>query len=222
MKAFVLYTQEISQLKIDDFVKLDVIEKGYYGKVYLVNFKKEGRVYALKAIRKDRLSQIHDFSIFGEFKVLEGLDNPFITKSYFSFQNENKIFLGSEYCPGGDFAFFLNHHRKRLKDEQIQFYFAQVVMAIDYLHYKNILYKDLRSQFIFLDAEGYLKLNNFCLCNDVLDINSFTQHGSEYLPPEVIIGETYGRAVDIWCLGVLLYEMYYGIVSSYIILATIL
>jgi serine/threonine protein kinase len=205
----VLYTQEMSHLTIGDFIKLDIVEKGYYGKAYEVNFKKDGRIYELKAIKKSLLSRVDDSN---EFKVLEALDNPFIVKNYFSFQNETKLFLVSEYCSGGDFAFYLTQNRKRLKEDQIQFYFGQIVLALDYLHYKNILYKDLKAQNIYLDSDGYLKLNNFCLCNDVLDIKSFTQQGNEYLAPEVIIGESYGRAVDIWCLGVLLYEMYYGIV----------
>jgi serine/threonine protein kinase len=174
-------------------------------------------MYALKSIRKDRLSHIQDFSIFGEIKVLETIDSPFLVKNYYSFQNENKVFFVSEYCAAGEFGYFLNLNRKRFKHEHIQFYIAQIVLALDYLHSRNILYKDLRQQNIYLDSEGYLRLNNFCLCNDVLDIKSFTEQGNEYLAPEVIIGETYGRALDIWCLGVLLYEMYCGLVSCLLI-----
>jgi serine/threonine protein kinase len=193
------------------------VEKGYYGKLYMVNYKKDGRLYGLKCLSKNRLAHVKDFSMYCELSDLDVIDCPFIVKNYFAFQNESKIFLLSELCQGGDFGYYLKLNKKRLNHETIQFYFAQLVMAIDYLHKKNIAYKDLKWENIYLDNEGYLKLNNFCLSNDILELKSFTQAGNEYLAPEIIIGESYGRGLDMWCLGVLLFQMYYSIVSVYLI-----
>lgn len=102
-----------------------------------------------------------------------------------AFQNEKKLFLTLEYCPGGE-LFGLLSKKKRLSEDQARFYSAQILLALEYLHQQNIIYRDLKPENILIDAQGYIKLTDFGLSksNVMGDKDAFSVCGTpEYLAP---------------------------------------
>ena len=124
-----------------DFEHLKVIGKGYFGKVTKVKFKNDLQIYALKTIKKSKLKeQKHIEHIKLERKILEIIDHPFIISLKFAFQTQTKLYLVMEFCNGGELFY---HIRKRGKfsTKDGKFYFSQIVLAIEYLHSKKIIYR---------------------------------------------------------------------------------
>ena len=121
-----------------------------------------------------------------------------------------------EYYNGGELFY---HLRKRGKftENQTKFYLAQIILAIEFLHSKKIIYRDLKPENIVLNNNGYIKITDFGLAKDNIgDDSDLTQTfcgTPEYLAPEIIRGDRYGKSVDVWCIGILLYEMLYGFVK---------
>ena len=118
-----------------------MIGKGYFGKVSKVKFKNDSQIYALKTIKKSKLKeQKHIEHIKNERKMLEIIDHTFILSLKFAFQSPTKIYLVTEYCNGGEiFCHILK--RGNLSVSDTRFYFSQIVLAIEYLHSKKIIYR---------------------------------------------------------------------------------
>jgi serine/threonine protein kinase len=134
---------------LDEYTMLSVIGKGSYAKVVLVRSKTNGHLYAMKSMKKkyiEKKNQVH--RIMTERNILTEIDNPFLIKIHASFQNEKKLYLVLEYCQGGE-LFGLLSKRKRLTETEYflplssaRFYAAQILLALEYLHSKNIIYRE--------------------------------------------------------------------------------
>ena len=147
-----------------------------------------------------------------ERNVLSYIHHPFIVKLNYSFQTQKKLYLILEYCPGGDLGKLLQ--RKGKLDESVsKIYIAEIVLAIQYLHKREIIFRDLKPDNIVIDSDGHFKLTDFGLSKegiyDNISANSFC--GSlAYLAPEMLAHNGHGKSVDWYLLGVLLYEMIVG------------
>ena len=115
---------------------------------------------------------------------MAGIEHPFIVKMSCSFQTTDKLYLALEYCPGGE-LFGLLRKKKKLSEDQIKFYAAQVILALEYLHSKNIIYRDLKPENVLIDEHGYLKLTDFGLSKeDCEKQESYSMCGTpDYLAP---------------------------------------
>lgn len=121
---------------------MKVVGKGSYGKVLLVRKKDDDSIYAMKVLKKKYMRKKNQVEhIKTERQILELMDFPFIIKLKFAFQNEHKLYLVMDYCPGGE-LFFHIQRVERFNEEAVKFYAAQMSLAIDYLHKNNIIYRE--------------------------------------------------------------------------------
>ena len=110
--------------------------------------------------------------------------------------------------------FFHLNKNYYFSEERARFYAAEIIIALEYLHGRDIVFRDLKPENILLDDTGHIKLTDFGLAKDV----SVSKKASsicgtaEYMAPEVLLGKDYGSAVDMWSMGVLIYEMLTGYV----------
>lgn len=201
-----------TNITMDDFDIISVIGRGLYGKVSLCRKKDTKEIYAIKAVRKKRLvmsDKVH--TIFTERNVLVNSRHPFIVNLCFAFQTDSKVYLGLEYAPGGE-LFFQLQQRAALPLEEVKFYIAEVALALNYLHNKGIIYRDLKPENVLLDNDGHVKLTDFGLSKILEAGNTATTFCGtcEYLAPEIIAKMPYSFAVDWWALGILTFELLYG------------
>ena len=209
-------TQSTStSITIDDFQPLKLLGKGSFGKVILVKYFNNNKIYAMKILNKEEIikrNQINHTKT--ERLLLEKLNHPFIAQLQFAFQDKKKLYLVTEFLQGGELFFHIKR-KTCLKETQAKFYLAQIFLAIDYLHNNGYIYRDLKPENILLDKEGNIKLTDFGLSKIILndDNNNATNTicGTlEYMAPEIIKGNPYNKCVDWYSFGILLYVMICG------------
>jgi serine/threonine protein kinase len=204
-------------ITINDFEFLKVIGKGYFGKVSQVRYKEDQNIFALKTLKKNKLKEAKQIQhTKTERRILEFVNHPFIVSLKFAFQSETKLYLIMDYYNGGELFYHLRKN-KRFTENESRFYLGQIILAIEFLHKNKIIYRDIKPENIILDNKGYIKLTDFGLAKEDIndEIGTQTFCGTpEYLAPEIIRGDKYGKSVDIWCMGILLYEMLYGLVRK--------
>ncbi|XP_062937803.1 serine/threonine-protein kinase N3 isoform X1 [Cynocephalus volans] len=201
--------------RLQDFRCLAVLGRGHFGKVLLVQFKGTGKYYAIKALKKQEvLSRDEIESLYCEKRILEAVGrtgHPFLLSLLACFQTCSHACFVTEFVPGGDLMMHI--HEDVFPEPQACFYVACVVLGLQFLHEKKIIYRDLKLDNLLLDAQGFLKIADFGLCKEGIGFGDRTSTfcgTPEFLAPEVLTQESYTRAVDWWGLGVLLYEMLVG------------
>lgn len=210
---------ESSTAKITDFDLLKVVGKGSFGKVYLARHKGTQKHYAIKVLQKKAVMKRNEVKhIMSERSVLlQNVSHPFLVGLHYSFQTSTKLYFVLDYINGGEIFYHLQ--RERIFDEsRTKFYGAEITLALGYLHSQDIVYRDLKPENILLDAQGHVVLTDFGLCKENLKPGETTGTfcgTPEYLAPEVLRKQQYGRPVDWWCLGTVMYEMIYGLPPYY-------
>lgn len=203
-----------------DFDILCLLGKGSFGQVYLVRKRDTGIKYAMKVLLKQRV--FSRFILQGqnllkyamtERTVLSYINHPFIVGLHFAFQTSEKLCLILDYCSGGDLSKHLKIERK-FSEAKAKLYLSEIVLAIEELHKRDIIYRDLKPDNVVLDADGHCKLTDFGLSKEgVLEQTSGARSfcGSiAYLAPEMLKKTGHGKAVDWYLLGVVFYEMLVG------------
>jgi len=135
------------------------------------------------------------------------VNHPFLVNLEFAFQTPDKIFFVIQFLRGGELFQHLRNVR-RFSEDRARFYSAEIILALDYLHAKDIIYRDLKPENILLDDEGHICLTDFGLAKYVgngTKANTFVGT-PEYLAPEIITGIGHSKPADWWSLGILLYN----------------
>ncbi|CAD8053363.1 unnamed protein product [Paramecium sonneborni] len=197
---------------LSSFENFELIGKGSFGKVYKAKFK--NLYFALKQQDKNMLIK-QDYLNYTllELQILKSIRHPFIVRLYFAFQTQKYLYFATELCSAGDLARYMT--RGKILDEYTsKFIVAQIILAVEYLHSKSILYRDLKPENILIDSDGYIKLTDFGLCKQgqigqEMIAKSFCGSPA-YLPPELIEGIGSSKATDIYQIGTILFEMLTG------------
>ncbi|CAD8091437.1 unnamed protein product [Paramecium primaurelia] len=206
--------QARKKLSVDDFEMLNQLGKGAFGKVYKVKKKDNNKIYALKAMNKKQIfdSNLEQNAVI-EKEVLNNSKHPFIVHLKYSFQSKTKLYFVMEYIDGGEFYQILQR-TQGLPEPVVQFVAAEVILALEYLNMKlKIIYRDLKPENLLLTKSGHVKLTDFGLATKRKESNikSYTLVGTtEYLAPEIIRKDGHSFEVDLWTLGILIYEMIAG------------
>lgn len=201
------------KIKPSDFEVLKELGKGSFGEVFLVRKQDTKELFAMKVLQKEKILSQHLIKYaLTERNVLTYLDHPFIVSLKYAFQTPERLFLILDYCPGGD----LGHHlaqEKRFTEYRARLYLCEIILALEELHKRNIIFRDLKPDNIVIDNEGHALLTDFGLSKEHIKDNNQARSfcGSlAYLAPEVIRRQGHGKAVDWYLLGVVFYEMIIG------------
>ena len=213
--------QGAARLGLDDFDLLKVIGKGSFGKVMLVRKKDNAQIYALKTLRKEQLLKRNQIQhTQAERNIIQNVSSPFLASLAFAFQNENKLYMVMEYCPGGELFYWLKKQSK-FSVKRTKLYAMEILLGLEELHRNDIVYRDLKPENILLDEQGHLRLTDFGLSKEAVtgagaEGGTATFCGTpEYLAPEILQNKGHGKAVDWWSLGTLMYEMMVGLPPFY-------
>lgn len=200
---------------LDDFNFLAVLGKGNFGKVMLAEEKKTNNLYAIKVLKKEFIIDNDEVeSTRSEKRVFLAAArerHPFLLGLHSCFQTETRVYFVMEYVSGGDLM--LHIQRKQFSLRQAKFYASEVLLALEYFHANGIIYRDLKLDNILLTLDGHVKVADYGLCKEDMWYGSTTSTfcgTPEFMAPEILLEQRYGRAVDWWAFGVLMYEMLLG------------
>jgi cGMP-dependent protein kinase len=195
---------------LQDLLFIKEIGKGNYGSVSLVMNKKTKFPYAIKAICKNLIIK-DDLAenILLEKNIILKIDHPFIVKLVKSLKDENNVYFLLEYVKGKE-LFEVIRDIGYLSKEQTNFYIAQIMTAINYLHERKIIYRDIKPENIMVLKNGYLKLIDFGTAKEIEDRTKTIIGTPHYMAPEVILGREYSFPVDFWSISICMYEFICG------------
>ncbi|KAK3268360.1 hypothetical protein CYMTET_23130 [Cymbomonas tetramitiformis] len=188
-----------------------ILGTGMYGHVRQAVHKYTQEVYALKAVPKANIVEAQQQQhVQNERIVCELADHWSCCRMKRCFQNEQKVFFLLEFVQGGE-LFRLLSKKRRFALPMAVFYAANVVLALEHLHSKGIVYRDMKPENLMIDRTGYIKLVDFGLAKRILNSRTFTVCGTpDYQAPETILLQGHDKGVDHWGLGIFIYEMLVG------------
>eukprot|EP01029_Cantina_marsupialis_P007868 TRINITY_DN18979_c0_g1_i1.p1 TRINITY_DN18979_c0_g1~~TRINITY_DN18979_c0_g1_i1.p1 ORF type:complete len:962 (-),score=331.48 TRINITY_DN18979_c0_g1_i1:350-3235(-) len=201
--------------KIEDFEFLKLIGSGAYSKVYLVREKKTHILYSMKLLAKSHILKTCSLErIISEREILSKMEHPFIVKLRYAGQDAQYLFFVFDYYSGGDlFSVVAAQDRYRLPESAVQFYAAEIILALDHLHKNKILFRDLKLENVLVSTDGNLVLTDFGMAKEIQ--SAMTRADSyvgtpDYMAPEIIMSVGHGIEVDFWALGIMCYQMLVG------------
>ena len=196
---------------IGPFQMINEIGKGKFGKVFLGIHEETKEKVAIKQIPKTGEQDIN--SVYREINIQKKLFHPYLCRMYSVIQNNDYLFIVTEYCAGGEIFKKIAEEIDRFEEAQACKIFSQVLSGLEYMHNNYISHCDIKLENMLFDEYGDSKLSDFGLSKSFEGDINFTRTGGSpmYAPPEVFKGiEFKGNIADIWSMGVCLYLMVCG------------
>ncbi|KAI9322587.1 kinase-like domain-containing protein, partial [Dichotomocladium elegans] len=205
----------VKSVGLDDFNFLAVLGKGNFGKVMLAEEKHDHNLYAIKVLKKRFIMDNDEIeSLRSEKRIFQAANrerHPFLIGLHSCFQTESRVYFVMEYVSGGDLMWHIQ--REPFSERRAKFYACEVLLALEYFHSQGIIYRDLKLDNIMLGLDGHIKVADYGLCKENMWYGNTTGTfcgTPEFMAPEILREQKYGRAVDWWAFGVLIYEMLLG------------
>ncbi|KAJ3034450.1 Serine/threonine kinase [Rhizophlyctis rosea] len=205
-----------TDVKLEDFAFQSVLGRGAFGKVMLAKENQTGSLYAIKALKKEFIIQNDDVKSTKLekriFQAASAVHHPFLVNLHSCFQTDSRIYFVMEYVPGGDLMAHIQNN-KRFTQARAKFYACEVLLALEYFHKMNIVYRDLKLDNILMERDGHIKVADYGICKENMPYGQTTRTfcgTPDYMAPEILMSNRYGRAVDWWSFGVLIYVMLIG------------
>ncbi|MCQ2821145.1 MAG: protein kinase [archaeon] len=223
-------------LSIFDFEPIKKIGQGSFGSVYICRHLKTNEIVAVKKLNKADITKRNQIrQTKGEQDFLSKIKSPWVVELKYSFQQGESLYLIMDYLGGGDLMqLFLNHNL--FTEQEAKFYIAELLLAIEDLHNSNCIHRDIKPDNILINKNGHIKLTDFGLSQipehyfkeDIKLVKNSTKNEKRghkrmqscvgtvyYVAPEVIAKKKYGKAIDLWSIGAILYEMLIGYIPFY-------
>ncbi|KAL4509200.1 hypothetical protein ABPG72_018131 [Tetrahymena utriculariae] len=209
---------QVSNMKLSDLIVIKKLGFGQFGSVFLVKEKGKKKLYGLKCVSKAQVvEQSLEKHIQNEKQVMEFNNFPFVMKFLRSFKDDRCIYFLLEFIQGME-LFDVIRDIGLLSTYDSQFYIGSLILTLEYLHSNYIIYRDIKPENIMVDHAGYLKLIDMGTAKIMKSkagtvTRTFTIIGTpHYMAPEVISGKGYNFLVDLWSVGICLYEFMCGYV----------
>ena len=199
---------------LDDFEIGRPLGRGKFGRVYLAREKKAKYIVAIKVMFKSQLVKSRmESQLRRELEILINLKgHPNIVTLHTYFWDDTRIYLVQEYCARGElYKELCNSPHKRFPETRAAFYTTQLSSALRFCHSKNVIHRDLKPENCLITLSGDLKLSDFGWGVHSNKSRQTMCGTLDYLAPEIVLGEHYNEYVDIWCLGIMCYEMIVGV-----------
>ncbi|XP_024905390.1 aurora kinase C isoform X4 [Pteropus alecto] len=199
------------QLTIDDFEIGRPLGKGKFGNVYLARLKESHFIVALKVLFKSQIEKEGmEHQLRREIEIQSHLQHPNILRLYNYFHDARRVYLILEYAPRGELYRELQKSQT-LDEQRTATIMEELADALTYCHENKVIHRDIKPENLLLGFRGEVKIADFGWSVHTPSLRRNTMCGTlDYLPPEMIEGRTYNEKVDLWCIGVLCYELLVG------------
>ncbi|XP_067934508.1 G protein-coupled receptor kinase 3-like [Watersipora subatra] len=204
------------QLTMNDFSVHRIIGRGGFGEVYGCRKADTGKMYAMKCLDKKRIKMKNGESLAGNERMMLSLVStgegcPFIVCMTYAFQTAQKLCFILDLMNGGDLHYHLSQHGL-FSDEEVRFYASEVILGLEHMHNRNIVYRDLKPANILLDETGHVRISDLGLAHDFSKRKPHASVGTHgYMAPEVLAkGQSYDSSADWFSFGCMLYKLLKG------------
>jgi len=196
---------------LNDFEIGKPLGRGKFGSVYLAREKETKYIVAIKVLRKSQLLKAGvEHQLRREIEIQSHLRNRNILRMYGYFYDDRRIYLILEYSPGGELYKRLTQ-KGHFSEQTSARYIRDLALALDYCHSKHVIHRDIKPENLLVGAHHEIKIADFGWSVHAPTSRRNTLCGTlDYLPPEMVEGREHDEKVDIWSLGVLLYEFLFG------------
>ncbi|KAJ8408781.1 hypothetical protein AAFF_G00245990 [Aldrovandia affinis] len=209
--------EDAEEVNFDHFQILRAIGKGSFGKVCIVQKKDTKKMYAMKYMNKLKCVERNEVrNVFKELQIMQNLEHPFLVNFWYSFQDEEDMFMVVDLLLGGDLRYHLQQN-VHFSERTVKLYVCEIALALHYLRNKHIIHRDIKPDNILLDENGHAHLTDFNIAAVVKDdLRATSIAGTKpYMAPELFqpfegTHPGYSFAVDWWSLGITAYELMRG------------
>ena len=202
---------EMKDIGMGGFHQMRTLGRGAFGSVNACKKKDTGRLYAMKQIDKKRVQATDSVrSLIAEKEFLSKMDSIFVTSLKYAFMDEERLYLIMDLMTGGDLKYHLNHDGI-FEENRARFYSAQILLGIEHIHEKGIIYRDLKLENVLMDDRGHVKISDLGLAVSIEDGLVRGYAGTPgYTAPEVVLTQYYDQQVDFFSFGVVIYRSLCG------------